>query len=99
MATYRFRIVDYIPWIVTLSLGKLARMTTPASKTLQTLGKNLLRLRKASGYSQERLALDAEIDRTYVSQIERGIANPSMLVLKKIADCLHVQLCDLVENA
>jgi len=74
-------------------------MNTPTSETFQILSKKLLRQRKASGYSQERLALDAEIDRTYVSQIERGIANSSMLVLKKIADCLHVQLCDLVENA
>lgn len=45
--------------------------------------------------SQEGLALDAEIDRTYVSQIERGIANPSVLVLKKITDCLRVGLSDL----
>ncbi|MCU1496037.1 MAG: putative transcription regulator protein [Acidimicrobiaceae bacterium] len=74
-------------------------MTPQANQTLGIIGKNLLRLRKASGYSQERLALDAEIDRTYVSQIERGIANPSVLVLKKISDCLGVALSDLTLGA
>ena len=71
-------------------------MTTSRDPTLLAIGKNLCRLRKASGMSQERLALDAEIDRTYVSQIERGIANPSILVLKKITDCLKVGLSDLM---
>ena len=74
-------------------------MTPPANQTLKAIGRNLLKLRKASGYSQERLALGAEIDRTYVSQIERGIANPSVLVLKKISDCLGVALSDLTRDA
>ncbi|MCK7471755.1 MAG: helix-turn-helix domain-containing protein [Desulfomicrobium escambiense] len=37
------------------------------------------------GLSQEALALAAEIDRTYVSQVERGIANPSLLILYRLA--------------
>jgi transcriptional regulator with XRE-family HTH domain len=74
--------------------SKLAAMAT--DPTLVKLGKNLRRIRKECGQSQERLALDAEIDRTYVSQIERGIANPSILVLKKISQCLDAKLTDLV---
>ena len=70
-------------------------MTTTRDPTLLAIGKNLRRIRKESGFSQEGLALDAEIDRTYVSQIERGIANPSILVLKKITDCLEDSLSDL----
>ena len=42
--------------------------------------------------SQEALALQAEVDRTYVSQLERGIANPSLLVLYRLASVLG---CDL----
>ncbi|WP_286758491.1 helix-turn-helix transcriptional regulator [Ralstonia sp. RL] len=70
-------------------------MATNANKTLITIGNNLRRIRTESGLSQEQLALDADIDRTYVSQIERGIANPSILMLKKISDCLKVGLSDL----
>jgi transcriptional regulator with XRE-family HTH domain len=74
-------------------------MTPTKDKTLLAIGRNLRRIRTELDVSQEKLALDAEIDRTYVSQIERGIANPSVLVLKKLADCLKVELTDLVANA
>ena len=38
--------------------------------------RNIQRLRVAKGLSQEILAVDAEIDRTYVSRLERGLENP-----------------------
>ena len=87
--------VGYSPWIVSLHLVKLWPMTSTRDPTLLAIGKNLRRIRKEVGFSQEGVALDADIDRTYVSQIERGIANPSILVLKKITDCLKVGLSDL----
>lgn len=62
----------------------------------KTLAKNVKIRRKALGLSQERLALDAEIDRTYISQIERGISNPSLLVLVKIADILDSEVIALL---
>lgn len=40
------------------------------------------------GLSQEQLALQADIDRTYVSQLERKVINPSLLVLCKLSDVL-----------
>lgn len=46
--------------------------------------------------SQERLALDADVDRTYVSQIERGIGNPSLLVLCKLGLVLNTDVGDLL---
>ncbi|OYY94454.1 MAG: hypothetical protein B7Y41_06360 [Hydrogenophilales bacterium 28-61-23] len=48
--------------------------------------------RLAAGFSQEALALEAGVDRTYVSQLERGVANPSLLVLHKLAAILNVEL-------
>ena len=48
------------------------------------------------GLSQEALALAAEVDRTYVSQLERGIANPSLLILYRIAKVLEVPVVKLV---
>lgn len=46
--------------------------------------------------SQEALALAAEVDRTYVSQIERGIGNPSLLILCRIAAVLETEPVDLL---
>jgi len=48
--------------------------------------------------SQEQLALDADVDRTYVSQIERGIGNPSLLVLCKLGLVLNADVGDLLEG-
>jgi transcriptional regulator with XRE-family HTH domain len=64
---------------------------------LNQLASNLREYRKAAGYSQEGLALEAEVDRTYVSQIERGVCNPSLLVLHKIATVLQVSVVNLLE--
>lgn len=50
------------------------------------------------GLSQEALALAAEVDRTYVSQLERGIANPSLLILYRIAKVLEVPVDTLLLN-
>jgi DNA-binding XRE family transcriptional regulator len=47
--------------------------------------RNLRRLRVARGRSQEDLALDAEVDRTYMTRLERARVNPSAGVLEQIA--------------
>ena len=63
------------------------------------LGKRLTVFRKRMGISQEELAFRAEIDRTYISQMERGVCNPSLLVLSKVAMVLEVSLFSLFEEA
>ncbi len=64
---------------------------------LQTrLAANVLRLRAAKGLTQEQLALDAEVDRTYVSQIERSLKNPSLLILHKLAKTLDTTVVALL---
>ena len=60
------------------------------------LADNIRRRRTAMGLSQEALALSAEVDRTYVSQIERSIGNPSLLILCKLCDVLDVDLIDIL---
>jgi transcriptional regulator with XRE-family HTH domain len=62
----------------------------------RSLGEAVRHRRGLRQLSQERLALDADVDRTYVSQIERGIGNPSLLVLCKIAATLDVDVSELV---
>lgn len=63
--------------------------------TCRILGDNVKALRLAHGLSQEELAFEAELDRTYISQIERGVSNPSVLVLLKISVILKVELSEL----
>ena len=53
---------------------------------------NLRRLRVAQGRSQEDLSLDAEIDRSYMSRLERGVVNPTVGVLEQIADALDAHI-------
>ena len=59
---------------------------------------NLRRLRTARGLSQESLAVDADVDRTYVSGIERGTFNPTLDLLERLAAALGVDLVDLVSK-
>jgi transcriptional regulator with XRE-family HTH domain len=59
---------------------------------------NVRRLRLAAELSQEALADAAAIDRTYMSGIERGRRNPSLLVLQRLADALRVEVAQLVER-
>ena len=63
-----------------------------------TLGSNVRRLRGERGLSQEQLAFDAEIDRTYVSQIERAVINPSLLVLYRIGKVLGASVPELLTS-
>lgn len=56
------------------------------------LANEIKQSRHRLGLSQEALALQAEVDRTYVSQLERGIANPSLLILHRIAVVLGTDL-------
>ena len=65
------------------------------SKTLKsaksTLAFNVKHLRKSAGITQEELAFKAGIDRTYASQIERAVANPSLGIICQIADALNCE--------
>jgi transcriptional regulator with XRE-family HTH domain len=51
---------------------------------------NLRRRRVERGLSQEKLAVDAQLDRTYVSSLERGLENPTVSVLDKLAGALSI---------
>ena len=47
--------------------------------------------------SQENLSFEVGIDRTYLSQIERGISNPSLKIICAIAEVLKVEVTDLLK--
>ena len=63
------------------------------------VGRNVRLHRERVGISQEELADRAGLDRTYVSGIERGIRNPTVLVLRDLAVVLKVQPADLLTMA
>ena len=60
------------------------------------LARNMKQYRKTRGVSQERLALDAEVDRTVVSKIERCVGNPSLDTLLKLANRLDTTVSALI---
>lgn len=65
---------------------------------LNVLGKNVRRLREESKLTQEALAERANLDPTYISGIERGVRNPSILSLIRVAKALRVTTAKLMEN-
>ena len=62
------------------------------------VGQKLRKLRQKAGISQEKLALTADIDRTYISSIEKGERNISIVVLEKLAKALNVSIKDFFEE-
>lgn len=61
-------------------------------------GINLKRIRKSKGFSQEDLAEGANLHRTYISFLERGMRNPSLLTIEKLADCLDVHYSEFFKE-
>lgn len=55
---------------------------------IKVVAETVRRARKSSGLSQEDLALEAGVDRTYISQVERGKRNVTIVVLARIAGAL-----------
>jgi transcriptional regulator with XRE-family HTH domain len=66
-------------------------MGTDLESAKATLADNVKALRNGAGLSQEALALNADVDRTYVSQIERSTGNPSLAILCRLAAVLSVE--------
>ncbi|GJD93142.1 helix-turn-helix domain-containing protein [Methylobacterium iners] len=62
------------------------------------VGWNVRRLRVALGLSQEALAVDAGLDRSYVGRIERATENPSIDVLDQLAAALRVASAELLKE-
>jgi transcriptional regulator with XRE-family HTH domain len=64
-------------------------------KARKTFGRKVRVLRKAMGYSQEKLADKAGLHRTYIGSIERGEQNVSLDNISKIAKALQVPVAEL----
>lgn len=54
------------------------------------VGKNVKRIREDHGWSQEDLAFEADLHRTYISGVERGVRNPTVTAIARMAKALEV---------
>ena len=63
------------------------------------VGRNVRRIRRERGLTQERLAFASELDLTYIGGIERGRRNPSLLAMARIADALDAQIVELLDTS
>ena len=62
---------------------------------LTKFGRKVRTLREGKGLSQEDLAFEAELDRTYIGGVERGERNIGLRNIEKIANALKVDLKEL----
>ena len=63
----------------------------------QVFAANLRRLRHARGLSQEDLAFEADVNRTYMSKLEKGGSYPGLEIIGKLADVLEVEPAELLK--
>lgn len=64
----------------------------------EQVGMRIRELRIRKGFSQEKLALEAEIDRTYLAGIENGRRNPTLKSLEKILRTLEISFEDFFKG-
>jgi transcriptional regulator with XRE-family HTH domain len=70
----------------------------PEKRATRNLAKHLRVFRLAFGWSQEELAERVGADRTYISDIERGLRNPSLNTLARLAYALKIKIGDLCDD-
>jgi transcriptional regulator with XRE-family HTH domain len=63
----------------------------------QAFAANLRRLRHAKGISQEDLAYSAEVNRSYLSKLEKGVSYPGLEIIAKLANVLGVEPGELLK--
>lgn len=64
----------------------------------QRVSRNIQRLRREKGLSQEDVAHTADIHQTYLSGVEGGKRNPSVMVLERIAKALKVDISEFFKS-
>jgi len=100
LLTERKAYVTYSPLPYPLHCLIFAGMKSSCTKTehnyLREVGQRVRVARQNLGLSQETFAKTCNMDRTYISDVERGERNISILNLKKIADALKAPISNLI---
>ena len=63
---------------------------------VKLLGENVKRERLGKGWSEEHISFEVDMKRSYVSDLERGVRNPSVKALGRLAEALGVEAADLL---
>ncbi len=87
-------IADRLISDILLKWGRMAKRDFLLAK----FGRNLRRRRNAAALTQEALAAKANMDRTYISDIERGVRNPGIKNVARLANALNVTSAELMEG-
>lgn len=73
-------------------------MDESKSKILTALGRLIKQRRIKLGISQEELGFRSNLDRTYISGLERGVRNPSLTALVSLATGMGISVSELLDN-
>lgn len=73
-------------------------MPSTDERVYKEIGKRIAKARKAKGWSQLRLAVEAKLSRTHPGYIEQGYRKPTITTLNRIAKALDMKLEDLFKN-
>jgi len=73
-------------------------MQSHVPPALRAFGLSVRKRREATGLTQERAGEKADLDPTYISGIERGVRNPSLLSICRLAKALGVSASELLEG-
>ncbi len=73
-------------------------MAVTKNPSLRKFGENVRRRRELLNLSQDQLADQADIHRTFISGIERGVRNPGLVSILRIAKALDTKAAKLVEG-
>jgi transcriptional regulator with XRE-family HTH domain len=77
-------------------LGSIGRMSHDVQKLV---GRNVARLRKAADITQAELAARMDVDRAYISGLERGERNPTISSVARVSAALGTKISTLFEEA
>lgn len=87
--------MTYIPWNYSLLSLILIHMKKESIAEIKAFGIHVREIRTNLGISQEDLGFKSGLDRTYISGIERGLRNPALRNIYKIAKALEIEIKDL----
>ncbi len=73
-------------------------MDKSKSKILTSFGHLIKQRRMKLGISQEELGFRSNLDRTYISGLERGVRNPSLTALVSLAAGMGISVSELLDN-
>jgi transcriptional regulator with XRE-family HTH domain len=91
---------DHGPWTIGIREPKVRGMSSQSPPDISAIfGEVLHRYRSERDISQEELAFEAGVDRTFISRLERGIRQPTITTLIGLGQALNVSAADMVKEA